>query len=243
MILEVRDIHCYYDLSHAVHGLSLSLDAGEIVSLLGRNGAGKSTTIHTITGIVRPRSGEVRLAATPITHRPPHEICRQGVGWVPQGRRVFPRLTVEDNLRLAMLKVGRRSLKAELDRSYGLFPILRERRDTFAGTLSGGEQQMLAIARALVGAPRVLLLDEPTEGLSPLVVRELMRVVRDVAAQGMAVLLAEQNVRMALSVATRHYILDKGQVQAAATTREIESRPDLLTTYLGVAARTGQSRG
>lgn len=238
MILEVDNIHCYYDLSHVLHGVSLSLDAGEIVSLLGRNGAGKTTTIQTIAGLVKPHTGAIRLASAPIAGLPPHEICKLGLGWVPQGRRIFPRLSVEDNLRLATLKLGKGRLSTALDQAYGLFPVLRERRDVDAGTLSGGEQQMLAIARALVGAPRVILLDEPTEGLSPLVVRDLMRVVRDIAAQGVAILLAEQNVRLALAVATRHYILDKGEVRAAATTQELESRPDILATYLGVAART-----
>ncbi len=241
MILEVEEIHCYYGLSHVVHGVSLELEAGEIVSLLGRNGAGKTTTIQAIVGLVPPRSGAIRLAATPITGRPAHEICRRGVGWVPQGRRIFPNLTVAENFRLATLKVGKKSEFDWVRHSYDLFPILRERRGALAATLSGGEQQMLSIARALVGGPRVLLLDEPTEGLSPRVVRDLMRVVKDVAAQGVAVLLAEQNVHMALATAGRHYILDKGVVMAAATTAELEKRQDILAAHLGVSSPKSRS--
>lgn len=235
MILEVDNIHCYYGLSHVVHGLSLQLDAGEIVSLLGRNGAGKTTTIQAIVGLVRPRSGEIRLAEMPLSGRPPHEIYRRGVGWVPQGRRLFPNLTVAENLRLAILKASKESRMNGLERAYDLFPILRTRRETRAGSLSGGEQQMLAIARALVGGPRVLLLDEPTEGLSPPVIRDLMRVIRDVSAQGVAVLLAEQNVRVALATASRHYILERGEVRAVATTSELEEREEIVAKYLGVA--------
>ena len=236
MILEVDEIHCYYGLSHVVHGVSLQLEAGEIVSLLGRNGAGKTTTIQAIVGLVPPRSGEIRLAATPITGQPAYEICRRGVGWVPQGRRIFPNLTVAENIRLATLKIGKKRTMDWLRHCYDLFPILEDRRNALAATLSGGEQQMLAIARALVGGPQVLLLDEPTEGLSPRVVRDLMQVVKDVAGQGVAVLLAEQNVYMALATASRHYILDKGVVMAAATTEELEQRPDILAAHLGVSS-------
>ena len=150
MILEVENIHCYYDLSHVVHGLNLQLDVGEIVSLLGRNGAGKTTTIQAIVGVVRPRSGDIRLAERSLTGRPPHEIYRRGVGWVPQGRRLFPNLTVAENIRLATLKAPKESRLNGLERAYDLFPILRERRETRAGSLSGGEQQMLAIDRKSV---------------------------------------------------------------------------------------------
>ena len=240
MILEVDNIHCVYGPSHVLHGLSLQLDAGEIVSLLGRNGAGKTTTIQAIVGLVRPRSGDIFLATLPINGRPPHEIYRRGVGWVPQGRRLFPNLTVTDNIRLATLKAARESRLNGLERAYDLFPILGERRETRAGSLSGGEQQMLAIARALVGVPRVLLLDEPTEGLSPPVIRDLMCAIRGVAAQGVAVLLAEQNVRVALSTASRHYILERGEVRVVATTAELEAREDIVAKHLGVAVGTGR---
>ncbi len=238
MILEVEDIHCFYGLSHVLHGVSLQVDSGEIVSLLGRNGAGKTTTIKSIVGLVRPRSGQIRFDAVPITGSPAFEISRVGVGWVPQGRRLFPHLTVQENIHLATLKVAKGSSQSGFERAHKLFPQLLERQNTRAGNPSGGEQQMLAIARALVGEPRVLLFDEPTEGLSPMVVADIMEVVREISAQGAAVLLAEQNVRVALSVADRHYILDHGEVRVAATTAELEQREDILTNYLGVKAKS-----
>ncbi len=240
MILEVKNINCFYGLSHVIRGLSLQLDAGEVVSLLGRNGAGKTTTIQAIVGLVQPRSGDIFLMTSPITGRPPHEIYRRGVGWVPQGRRLFPNLTVAENIRLATLKAAQESRLNGLERTYDLFPVLGERRETRAGSLSGGEQQMLAIARALVGTPRVLLLDEPTEGLAPPVIRDLMRVIGEVAAQGVAVLLAEQNVRVALSSASRHYILDRGEVRSVATTAELEAREEIVARHLGVAVGVGR---
>ena len=243
MILEVEGIHCFYGLSHVLHGVSLDLAAGEIVSLLGRNGAGKTTTIQAIMGLVKARSGIIRIEKSVITGLPPHEICRRGIGWVPQGRQLFSHLTVEENIRLATLKRARAMRRNGFDDIYALFPILRERRTVLAVALSGGEQQMLAVARALIGMPRILLLDEPTEGLSPAMVQDLMRVIREISTQGVAVLLAEQNIRMALATATRHYILDKGEVRAALTTSEAEKRHDVLTAYLGVAARTNHLQG
>lgn len=240
MILEVEKINCFYGLSHVVRDLSLQVDAGEIVSLLGRNGAGKTTTIQAIVGLVRPRSGKIFLMTSPITGRPPYEIYRRGVGWVPQGRRLFPDLTVAENIRLAMLNAAEESQPSGLERAYGLFPILGERRETRAGSLSGGEQQMLAIARALVGAPRVLLLDEPTEGLSPSVIRDLMHVIADVAAQGVAVLLAEQNIRVALASASRHYILDRGEIRSITDTADPNELEGLVARHLGVAVGTNE---
>jgi len=240
MILEVDNIHCYYGLSHVLHGVSLKVDAVEIVSLLGRNGAGKTTTILSIMGLVRPRSGAIHLAGSPIDGRAPYEICRSGVGWTPQGRRLFPHLTVRENIHLATIKDAKHDYQDAVERVYTLFPHLLDRRETHAGNLSGGEQQMLAIARALVGGPRVLLLDEPTEGLAPLVVADIMEVVRKISSQGAAVLLAEQNIRVALSVADRHYILDKGEVRVEGTTTELENREDVLSEYLGVRAKIGQ---
>ena len=242
MILEVEDIHCFYGLSHVLHGVSLQVDSGEIVSLLGRNGAGKTTTIMSIVGLVRPRSGQIRFDAAPISGSPAFKIARSGVGWVPQGRRLFPNLTVHENIHLATLKVAKGGSQSGFERAYRLFPRLLERQNILAGNLSGGEQQMLAIARALVGEPRVLLFDEPTEGLSPMVIADILEVVREISAQGTAVLLAEQNVRVALSVADRHYILDHGEVRAAATTAELEKRDDILSDYLGVKAKTDRHR-
>jgi branched-chain amino acid transport system ATP-binding protein len=238
MILEAERIDCFYDLSHVLHGVSLEVDAGEIVSLLGRNGAGKTTTIQAIIGLVQVRSGTIRVATVDVTGSLPHELSRSGVGWVPQGRRVFPQLTVEENIRLATLKIRKEERRGGFDRVFALFPILRERRFALAGVLSGGEQQMLAIARALIGMPRILLLDEPTEGLSPSMAHDLMQVVRAIASQGVAILLAEQNLRVALAVASRHYIIDKGEIRANLTTTEAANREDLFVAYLGVAGRT-----
>lgn len=238
MILEIDDIHCLYGLSHVLHGVSLTVDAGEVVSLLGRNGAGKTTTISSVVGLVRPRTGDIRIAGQSIVDSAVHQICRMGVGWVPQGRRLFPHLTVKENIHLATLKLGADSGADAFVRAYELFPRLAERRDTYAGNLSGGEQQMLAVARALVGSPRLVLFDEPTEGLSPIVIANIMGVVREIAAAGAAVLLAEQNVRVALEVANRHYILDHGEVCFSATTDELEQRDDIVAEYLGVKARS-----
>lgn len=243
MVLEIDDIHCLYGLSHVLHGVSLTVEAGEVVSLLGRNGAGKTTTMISVVGLMRPRSGDIRIAGRSILGRPAHEICRLGVGWVPQGRRLFPHLTVTENIHLATLKLGTRGSTEAFDRAYGLFPQLAERSTTHAGNLSGGEQQMLAVARALVGSPRLLLFDEPTEGLSPLVIADIMRVVKEIASQGAAVLLAEQNVRVALAVGDRHYILEHGEVRFAATTAELARRDDIVSEYLGVKARSEVSSG
>lgn len=243
MILEIDNIHCLYGLSHVLHGVSLTVDAGEVVSLLGRNGAGKTTTITSVVGLMRPRSGDIRVAGQSILNRSPYQICRLGVGWVPQGRRLFPHLTVEENIHLATLKLGRRNNSDQFDRAYDLFPRLSERRGTHAGNLSGGEQQMLAVARALIGSPRLLLFDEPTEGLSPMIIADIMRVLKEIAAAGAAVLLAEQNVRVALEVADRHYILDHGEVRWSSTTAELSQRDDVVAEYLGVKARSAISVG
>ncbi len=238
MFLEIDDIHCLYGLSHVLHGVSLAVDEGEVVSLLGRNGAGKTTTISSVVGLMRPRTGDIRVAGRSIVNSAAYEICRIGVGWVPQGRRLFPNLTVKENIHLAMLKLGKRNGRDAFDNACSLFPRLAERRDTFAGNLSGGEQQMLAIARALVGEPRVVLFDEPTEGLSPMVIADIMHVVKQIALSGAAVLLAEQNVRVALDIASRHYILDHGEVRFSSTTAELRRRDDIIAEYLGVKAKS-----
>jgi branched-chain amino acid transport system ATP-binding protein len=238
LILEIDDIHCFYGLSHVLHGVSLSIAAGEVVSLLGRNGAGKTTTISSVVGLMRPQSGDIRVAGRSILESATHEICRMGVAWVPQGRRLFPNLTVKENIHLATLKLGARGGADAFDRAYALFPRLGERVDTYAANLSGGEQQMLAVARALVGSPRLVLFDEPTEGLSPMVIMDIMRVVKEIASSGAAVLLAEQNVRVAMRVADRHYILDHGEVRFSSSTAELERRGDIVAEYLGVKARS-----
>lgn len=238
MTLEVDNIHCFYGQSHVLLGVSLAVRQGEIVSLLGRNGAGKTTTIMSIAGLLCPRSGDIRLSGRSIKGLRAYEICRLGVGWVPQGRRLFPEQSVLENLQLATLKLDTREQAQQIGKACELFPRLAERRDTRAGNLSGGEQQMLAIARALIGSPRLLILDEPTEGLSPLVVNDILRVVKDYAANGAAVLLAEQNIRAALLVADRHYVLGHGKVQLTGTTAELHKRQDDLSEHLGVKAKS-----
>ncbi len=236
-MLEVADIHTYYGQSHILHGVSLQVHRGEVVSLLGRNGAGKTTTIRSIMGLTPPQAGCIRFHGEEITHLPPHAIFQRGIKLVPQGRRIIPTLTVEENLKLALLKTTLRfDKRAELVRVYRRFPILGERRDQKAGHLSGGERQMLAIARALLGETRLVLLDEPTEGLAPVVVREVMRLIGEIKAAGVAILLAEQNVKMALEVADRHCIIDKGTVLFSGDTPYLKAHPEILTRHLGVSA-------
>lgn len=235
-LLELKEIHTYYGQSHVLQGLSLEVGEREVVSLLGRNGAGKTTTMHSVMGLVPPRTGSVRLRGEELRGKPPHEIFRRGVTLVPQGRRIIPSLTVEENLRLALIAIPTRvSVKEELGRVYRQFPILEERRKQRAGYLSGGERQMLAIARALLGRPRLILMDEPSEGLAPIVIREIAHIIREIKGTGVSILLAEQNVKLALEVADRHYVLDKGRVQFQGTREELEGNPQVMQSYLGVA--------
>jgi len=235
-LLELREIHTYYGQSHVLQGLSLEVAEREVVSLLGRNGAGKTTTMHSIMGLVPPRRGAIRLDGEELRGRPPHEIFQRGVRLVPQGRRIIPTLTVEENLRLALIAVPA-SVREELARVYEHFPILRERRHQHAGHLSGGERQMLAIARALLGRPRLILMDEPSEGLAPIVIREIAHIIFEIKETGVSILLAEQNVRLALEVAERHYVIDKGQVRFQGSGEELQSNPRVMESYLGVAVQ------
>ncbi len=236
-MLQVEDIHTYYGPSYILHGISLNVQEREVVSLLGRNGAGKTTTIRSIMGLTPPREGRITFQDVEIAGRPPHEIFRLGIKIVPQGKHILPTLTVEENLRLAMLKTAREgSERQELERVYGKFPILKERRRQPGGHLSGGERQMLAIARVLLGRTTLILLDEPTEGLAPLIVKEIKETIQEIKGEGVALLLAEQNVKMALEVADRHYIIDKGTVKFEGTTRQLRDSLGVLETYLGVTA-------
>ena len=241
MILEVENINCFYGLSHVVRDLSLQVDAGEIVSLLGRNGAGKTTTIQAIVGLVRPRSGKIFLMTSPIAGRPPYEIYRRGVGWVPQGRRLFP-----DPDR-------RREYPPRHAQRCGGEPVERTRTCLRSLSDSGRNAAKRALAVSPAGSsrcwrspghwwapPRVLLLDEPTEGLSPSVIRDLMHVIADVAAQGVAVLLAEQNIRVALASASRHYILDRGEIRSITDTADPNELEGLVARHLGVAVGTNE---
>jgi branched-chain amino acid transport system ATP-binding protein len=233
-LLELRDVHTYYGAIHALRGVSLSVEEGEIVTLIGSNGAGKSTTLRTISGLLRPRQGEISLRGQRIDGRPPHEIVQLGVCQSPEGRRVFPRMSVHENMELgAFSRKDKAGIAADFERVFDLFPRLRERSDQRAGTLSGGEQQMLAIGRALMAAPRVLLLDEPSMGLAPILVEQIFEIIRTINAQGTTVLLVEQNALMALGIAHRGYILQTGEIvlsQDAASMRQNEA---VRKAYLG----------
>ncbi len=211
-LLEVDDIHTYYGNIHALKGVSLAVEEGEIVTLIGANGAGKTTTLNTICGIIRPRSGSVRLDGRDLGSVAPHKIVSAGVVQVPEGRRTFARLTVEENLRMGGFTVSDQEVKDGVARAFEMFPRLLERRTQIAGTLSGGEQQMLAMGRALMSKPKVLLLDEPSMGLAPVLVDAIFDTIRTLHAAGTTILLIEQNARMALQVADRGYVIESGRI-------------------------------
>ncbi len=229
-MLDVDGIHTYYGDSHILHGVSLRVATGEAVALLGRNGAGKTTMIRSIVGFTPPRDGRIVFDGESIHRWPAHRIARRGLGLVPQGRRIFAPLTVRENLML-----GARAAGWSLERVFGLFPRLRERAEQSGGTLSGGEQQMLAIARALLTNGRLLLLDEPSEGLAPLIVREIGRVVKGLKGERLSILLVEQNYHLALQVADRVYVMNKGQIVYEGTPAGLEANEDVKRRYLGVA--------
>lgn len=229
-MLSVEAIHTFYGESHILHGVSLQVQAGELVAVLGRNGAGKTTTMSSIIGLIRPRRGAVIVNGRDVTGQPAHVIAAAGVGLVPQGRRIFAPLSVKENLVFAERGRGPWTLA----RVYELFPRLAEREHNRGSSLSGGEQQMLAIGRALLMNPRLLLMDEPSEGLAPLLVREIGRVIGELKQSGMAILLAEQNLAMALSVADRCYLINKGQVVAEASATSLKDDEDLKRRYLGI---------
>jgi branched-chain amino acid transport system ATP-binding protein len=233
-LLEVADLHTYYGNIHALQGVSLTVEQGEIVTLIGANGAGKTTTLNSISGIVAPRSGRVTLAGEDLTHVPPHKIVSRGVVQVPEGRRTFARLTVDENLQMGGFSVRDKvKLREGMERAYTMFPRLRERRRQIAGTLSGGEQQMLAMSRALMSEPRVLLLDEPSMGLAPNLVDSIFDTIRAIHAQGTSILLVEQNASMALEVAARGYILQTGKVVLADSADALRDNEDVKRAYLG----------
>ncbi len=234
-LLEATEIHTYYGNIHALKGISLTVEAGEIVTLIGANGAGKTTMLHSISGLVRPRSGEIRFDGEDLTHVPAHEIVPRGVIQVPEGRRMFSRLTVDENLKMGGFTLNGRSLIQEgIDRAYAMFPRLRERRNQVAGTLSGGEQQMLAMGRALMAKPRVLLLDEPSMGLAPNLVEQIFATIETINGEGTAILLVEQNAHMALEVASRGYILQTGEIVLADTADNLKGNDEVRRAYLGI---------
>ena len=230
-MLELDNVHAYYGNSHVLHGVTLRVDRGEVVSLLGRNGAGKSTTVLAIMGYLPPAPGRVVYDGADLAGVPPHALARRGFGFVPQERGVFPSLTVEENLTVAARRgEGRWTLPL----AYELFPRLAERKANLGFQLSGGEQQMVAIARALMLNPDVILLDEPSEGLAPIVVEEIVTVLRKLKGEGLAVLLVEQNLRVALDLADRHYVMSKGQVCYTGTSAELSGDERVLSEYLSV---------
>jgi branched-chain amino acid transport system ATP-binding protein len=235
-LVRVDDVHTYYGKSHILHGVSLQVGAGEVVGLLGRNGVGKSTTLKTIMGLVQPSRGAVLFAGKPVTGLPPHKLARLGIGYVPEDRRIFRLLTVSENLRTGLDRRGvtedRR--KILLEKVFSYFPVLAERRGQAGGTLSGGEQQMLAIARAMMLEPRVILLDEPTEGLMPRMVSQIHQIIDVLHNEGIAILLVEQNVPLTLEASQRVYILEKGCVRHHCAASEIDVHDPLIKQYLGV---------
>jgi branched-chain amino acid transport system ATP-binding protein len=235
MLLEVRNLHVGYGDASAVWDVSLDVEAGEIVSVIGPNGAGKTTLINAIAGMLRCRSGELRFDGADMKRVRPHGYCGHGIALVPEGRRLFTKMTVEENLELGCYLPGPRAARAQsLERVYGLFPILRQKRHQPAGELSGGQQQMVAIGRALMAQPRIVLFDEPSLGLAPTIVDDMFDIIVRVRDEGAAVLLVEQNVVKALSVADRAYVLEQGRIVATGLPDELMKQPHIREAYLGV---------
>jgi branched-chain amino acid transport system ATP-binding protein len=234
MLLEIDNLHVYYGRIHAIKGISLQVDKGEIVTLIGANGAGKSTTLRTISGLLQPREGSIRLDGQAIDKCRPHEIALRGIAHVPEGRHIFPRLTVEENLEMGAFTVSDRAvIKQQKEFIYHLFPRLQERRHQKGGTLSGGEQQMLATGRALMMRPRILLMDEPSMGLAPVLVDSIFQTIQDIHAQGTTILLVEQNALMALQIASRGYVLQTGRIVLHDTAANLSQNEMVRKAYLG----------
>jgi branched-chain amino acid transport system ATP-binding protein len=235
-LVRVEDLHTYYGKSHILHGVSLHVGPGEVVGLLGRNGVGKSTTLKTIMGLVQPRQGKVLFDGNAITGLAPHKLARLGIGYVPEDRRIFRLLTVMENLRTGLDRHGvtEEKKQALLDKAFTFFPVLAERRKQAGGTLSGGEQQMLAIARAMMLEPKIILLDEPTEGLMPRMVSQIGQIIDVLHREGVAILLVEQNVPLTLEASQRVYILEKGAVRHHCAASEIGVGDSVIKQYLGV---------
>lgn len=235
-LLELSDLRVRYGNIEAVKGVTLEVTEGEVVALIGGNGAGKTTTLKAISGLLKPWGGEIRLGGERIDGRPPHEIVGMGITHVPEGRRIFPRMSVEENLKMGAHLRGEGShLSDDLDRALALFPVLKERAGQPGGTLSGGEQQMLAIGRAMMSRPRLLLLDEPSMGLAPLMVEKIFTTLSEINRRGTTLLLVEQNAQMALSVATRGYVMESGTVSMSDEAKALLSNPEVRKAYLGVA--------
>ena len=233
-MLKITDLHVRYGMIEAIKGISFEVNDGEIVTLIGSNGAGKTTTMHAISGLLKPASGSIMLDGVELTKTPAHKIVTMGLAQVPEGRRVFAQQTVEENLLLgAYFRKDKDGINADMNKAFELFPRLMERRHQLAGTLSGGEQQMLAMARALMSKPRIMLMDEPSMGLSPLLVKEIFRNIQDINKQGTTVLLVEQNAKMALAIADRAYVLETGKITLEGTGKELAADERVRKAYLG----------
>jgi branched-chain amino acid transport system ATP-binding protein len=235
MLLEVNDLNVYYGAIHALQGISFTVNEGEIVSLIGANGAGKSTTLRTVSGLLRPRKGFVTFKGQDITMTPAEQIVKLGIGQVPEGRKIFAPLTVRENLEMgAYTRNDPIEIEQSMQRVFASFPRLKERINQLGGTLSGGEQQMLATGRGLMSRPTLLLMDEPSMGLSPILVEEIFRIIQEINSQGTSILLVEQNALMALSVAHRAYVLETGRIVLEGTAKELRENPKVKAAYLGV---------
>lgn len=234
-MLEIKDLHVYYDNIHALKGISLNVKQGEIVSLIGANGAGKTTTLQTISGLINSREGQIFFEGKDITKEKSHRICEIGIAQVPEGRRVFAKLPVKDNLKLGAFTVKDTPENLEKDRAnfYKNFPRMSERKNQLAGTLSGGEQQMLAMGRAIMSRPKLLILDEPSMGLSPLFVKEIFSVIKKLKEMGTTILLVEQNAKMALAISDRAYVIETGKITLEGDAKELMNNPQIKKAYLG----------
>lgn len=233
-LLEVKDLHVSYGAIKAVQGISFSVEQGEIVTLLGANGAGKSTTMNTIIGIVKAASGEIWFEGENIAALPSHQIIKKGIAVSPEGRQVFPRMTVTENLRMGVYAYNDKKLIEEgIARAFTLFPVLKERSAQLAGTLSGGEQQMLAVARALMGKPKLLILDEPSLGLAPIIVKDIFSLIKEINTMGITILLVEQNAKMALGVSDRGYVLETGRIALSGNSGDLLANEQVKNAYLG----------
>ncbi|MDR2758667.1 MAG: ABC transporter ATP-binding protein [Spirochaetaceae bacterium] len=240
-LIEVEDLSVNYGVIKAVRGISFKVEKGELVTLIGANGAGKSTTMRTIAGLIKPRSGKIFFDGRNITGVPSHAIVRLGISLSPEGRQVFPRMSVEANLEMGAFCANRRILRRGLDQAYGLFPVLAERRRQIAGTLSGGEQQMLTVARALMSEPKLLMLDEPSLGLSPILVREIFELLKRIRSMGTTILLVEQNARMALKISNRGYGLETGEIVFSDTGEKLLASPQVIEAYLAASGSVRKS--
>jgi branched-chain amino acid transport system ATP-binding protein len=233
-VLRVEDVHTFYGSIEALKGISLDVREGEIVTLIGANGAGKSTTLRSVNGLNHPRSGKIFFQGVDITSMPPHQVVKRGISQSPEGRKLFPRMTVIENLEMgAFQRSDRAGIREDMDRVFSLFPRLAERKSQKAGTMSGGEQQMLAIGRALMARPKLLLLDEPSMGLAPILVEKIFEIVKEINQQGTPILLVEQNALMALDTADRGYVLETGKIALADDAKALRQNEQVRKTYLG----------